>query len=277
MDADPVGTYPSLVPTRNNVFEGLIRTIHIDGGTANTNATCLPGMATRYAIDNTVTVASTVTLSIGENVKVFTTSSYGNGYDFIIEGIVLAVGAQFTGSTEVFINNGGLLDLSNCQITGNYIKYQNPSYGQVQYTVISLPLHIDAASTVQIKNCDFSSGTAIAVGGSSRTIDLMRNYWGTTDLVAIDAKITDKDDDSSLPDILVEPWLLAAPSESLFYIVSYSPSGATNVLTDCIEITFNREVDLTTFSAEDIEVVGGGQSYTIAGITPSGGLPIRYA
>ena len=54
-----------------------------------------PWARQRYAIDNAVTVASSVTLSIGENVNVFTNALMEMGM-ISLYGIVIANGSEFT-------------------------------------------------------------------------------------------------------------------------------------------------------------------------------------
>ena len=75
-----------------------------------TQDTCWCDTSTPYIINGTLYVDAGITLDICPDVEVQTNASYGNGYDFVIDGIVTVNGSQFTGTTEILVRIGGRLD-----------------------------------------------------------------------------------------------------------------------------------------------------------------------
>jgi YD repeat-containing protein len=187
---------------------------------------------------------------------------------------------EVTGRTEFRVMSGGQLDLTGSTVTGiaeDYIEYTAGSHGQIRYTSLGLPLYLNSAATVAIQDSDFSEGTVTASGPTTGIIDLTHNYWGTTDQDEIEDKITHKPDAPANTRSLVvyDPWLLAAPSQTLLYVLSVAPSRPVNVLQDHVDITLNRPVDLATLTPSDVAVFGAVKQYTPTTVSLASGQTYR--
>ena len=69
------------------------------------------------------------------------------------------------------------------------------------------------AAFISITGNDFSNASVVASGTSTATINLLNNYWGTTNPTNIAAKITDHVKNSSLPTVLYTPFLDVPPAD----------------------------------------------------------------
>ena len=78
----------------------------------------------------------------------------------------------------------------------------------IKVDIIDVPLFISSGSTVDIRESDFSSSHVTAEGGSTTTIDLTRNWWGSTDVKTIEASIWDGTDDPALGSVDFEPYAM---------------------------------------------------------------------
>ena len=94
-------------------------------------------------------------------------------------------------------------------------------------SVIDNDLNIHSGATTRFLGNIFDTRIAVtAAGGAGTTIDLTRNFWGTTNSTTIGGKIHDAVDDSSLPRVVFDP-PLATPDSHLFGITVMPSAGLT--------------------------------------------------
>ncbi len=205
-------------------------------------------------------------------------------YDFNIDGTVNATGAAFVEYMDLNVRNGGVLNLTNTSVSGSNpenedssLSYASGSAGNLRYATLNVPLSLSAAWTGSIRESDFSSSSVTASGGSTTTIDLTSNWWGTTDPAEIEAKIWHQPDDAGLPLVLYDPWLHAVPSERLLYVLEMWPEGPINWRTNYVDVTFNREVDLATLTLAHASVESRHLTYDVVSINKVGDTTYRLA
>ena len=160
-----------------------------------------------------------VTIS-GNNFLKFSTAMqiYSGGNWLITDNTISECnnGIQFNSNTKAtiqrnLINNnsigivGGSSVIDSCTITKNRIGVSNPG------------------GTTSIHNSNIVGNTVNSVTATTPDIDASNNWWGTTDLWAINQSIYDKSDDSQWGRVTFVP-ILSSPSSSAPAI----PDGASN-------------------------------------------------
>jgi RHS repeat-associated protein len=191
-------------------------------------------------------------------------------------------GANFTAANCTFnlnrvtFNSGSTLTASLTDFRGASVTLASGVSGRLTYCQFGTT-SIGNGSAVSIHENDFSAGTVAANGSASATIDLTRNWWGTNNAATIETKITHHPDNSSLPTVTYLPCLLDPPSEHLLYVVDQWPKYAIAWLPNFVEVTFNREVNLSTFTAADVSVFAGRDQYPVINIAHIGGATYLLA
>jgi len=292
-NATPIYTFSALVEDfYDNTFSysAGISSITIQGGTlAEDVAWQANGTASRFVISDHFTVGAGISLQIAPGVQV-STLRYGTGdddyiYDFNVSGTLSVQDASFVGYTDLKISSSGALNLTGTTLSGGGAKYENSRVtiangagGTVRYTKFNLPVTRTADSSISIQESDFSSGSFTAVGGTNLTVDMPKNWWGSTDPAVIENKITHKPDApvDTRPLVTFEPFLTEPPENHLVYITGAWPSEPVNVATDHVDLTFNRPIDLATLTAEDVTLFGGrGEQYEIMDVSLVSGTTYR--
>jgi hypothetical protein len=123
----------------------------------------------------------------------------------------------------IFNNTANGIQLcSECEITGNTISHNN-------YAIKLLYMNSASISHNNILNC--ASGTSICLEGSPNDIDIPNNWWGTTDLSAINQSIYDSKYDYNLGTVNFEPILTASNSDAPAIPQTIDTPTATPVFT----------------------------------------------
>jgi hypothetical protein len=163
--------------------------------------------------------AGNVTIS-GNRFSKFSTAMqiYSGGNWLITDNTIseCSTGIQFNSNSKAtiqrnLINNnslgivGGSSVIDSCTITNNRIGVSNPG------------------GTTSIHNCNIVGNTVNSVTATTPDIDASNNWWGTTDLWAINQSIYDKSDDMQWGRVTFVP-ILSSPSSSAPVI----PDGASN-------------------------------------------------
>ncbi|MFO7907411.1 MAG: RHS repeat-associated core domain-containing protein, partial [Pirellulaceae bacterium] len=73
------------------------------------------------------------------------------------------------------------------------------------------------------------------------------------------------------------PWLLTSPDERLLYVTEYWPESSISWRTNFLDLTFSHEVDLSTFTADDVQLTSGGRAREIIDIAYVGDATYRLA
>ena len=115
-------------------------------------------------------------------------------------------GGEFT---LLQVDSGGELTATSSTFSLNQLAVQSGSTANLQFVTFATQLAINSGASINIHNDDFSSASAtvVASGGSTTTIDLTNNFWGTLNTTQIAAKITDHTKNSNLPTVLYQPFL----------------------------------------------------------------------
>ena len=110
---------------------------------------------------------------------------------------------------SIQVGSGGHLTASNSTIGVNEVSLNAGSTANLQFVTFATQLAINSGASINIHNDDLSSAnaTVVASGGSTTTIDLTNNFWGTLNTTQIAAKITDHTRNSSLPTVVYQPFL----------------------------------------------------------------------
>jgi len=116
-------------------------------------------------------------------------------------------GSQITRNStgyDFFVHTFGSLVLEGVEITGDVVL-QSSSSAQITNVAWTGIIDISSSAQVVIRENDLSNATIDTDGSPLHTIDLSRNFWGTSDVGVIKDKINDRDDNSNLPLVVVEP------------------------------------------------------------------------
>jgi hypothetical protein len=125
--------------------------------------------------------------------------------------------------TALFENSS--FDSSNVNITGGTSEFTWNSFNGSSINVSSgaiinmahssgtVNINLNAGATASIHGNDFSNAIISLAGNAEQQVDLSGNYWGTTDMTAILAKITEHSDKSTLPYVIIDSVLTYDPTE----------------------------------------------------------------
>ena len=149
-----------------------------------------------------------------------------------------------------YINNYGTLNLSNSTVNNSVYVYSG-STANITGCAINGTLQISMASTsTTITGNDFSKTTLKLTDMASSTgvIDLSGNYWGTTDIDAVIAKIQGYTEDR----VLISNILMAPPTQEFSFDATMAGNHRLSHLTTSLTLSFNRLVDADTVNADSV-------------------------
>ena len=154
--------------------------------------------------DGTLSFASGDTLTLDANCC--------SAAEIVVAGTMTAAGTTFTGTDgggSIVVNSGGQLTATSSTFSLNQLAVQSGSTANLQFVTFATQLAINSGTSINIHDDDLSSASAtvVASGGSTTTIDLTNNFWGTLNTTQIAAKITDHTKNSNLPTVLYQPFL----------------------------------------------------------------------
>ena len=149
-----------------------------------------------------------------------------------------------------YISNYGTLSLSN-SIVNNTVYVYSGSSASITGCAINGALEISMGSTsTTITGNDFSKTTLKLTNMASSTgvIDLSGNYWGTTDIDEVIARIQNYTEDR----VLISSILMAPPSQEFSFDASMVGRHRLSHLATSLTLSFNRLVDADTVNAVSI-------------------------
>ena len=214
----------------------------------------------------------------------------GSGGVLTASGTAINSAVDYGGTSQIAVNNGAILSADHTSFAANSMTLSSGSTDTVQYDSFASQITIDSGAAITFAQNDLSAATVVATGVPSATIDLTNNYWGTTDPVQIQAKITDHTTNSNLPTVLFNPPLslqpaqtAAAPANTTYYVAAHavtlsatvtSPSGIINAGTEKFTILKGSTV---IGSAVTVSVSSGAASasYTLPAGTAIGTYTIK--
>ena len=144
----------------------------------------------------------------------------------------------------------GTLELKRCTFASNTVTVYEGASATIQNTrgIGTLNLYISGASQV-ISGNDFSTTTLVLNDlDAGEVIDLSGNYWGTTDIDAIVAKIQNYSEDR----VLISSILMAPPTQEFSFDATMAGNHRLSHLTTSLTLNFNRLVDADTVNADSI-------------------------
>ena len=192
--------------------------------TVGPNVPVLIGPGANYV---TVTLADNGTLTFATSDTVtFNATNYDSTTQIVVGsgGLLSASGTTFnaasannsdgSNATQIVVNSGGYLQAGNSSFATGSLSLNNSSNDTLRSDAISGTLAINSGATISISGNDFSNiGTngVVATGDPNATINLLNNFWGTTEPAQIAAKILDHLKDATRPTVLYNPYLNTLP------------------------------------------------------------------
>jgi hypothetical protein len=155
---------------------------------------------TSYALDGYLDVNSSGNLTISPGVKIYSKyGTYNTSCDIRVNGTLDADGAIFYNRTSsstnfrLLIRENAVCNIDSCEVGELVIYYLDGSSGSVLSSSMGTFYIYDTAAFFKCNN--FSLSTIILYGDPTSVLFLEDNYWGTTDPVIIETKITHHVDD----------------------------------------------------------------------------------
>ena len=144
---------------------------------------------------------------------------------------------------EICYYEGGDLKISNCslenirQVEGNSIYFDNVIFGET----ISIDTDYSGReASLLIENCDLSKMQIVFISANFTTIDLSGNYWGTTDMDEIHARLINLPEGS----YIINNVLDKSPIKVLFTYDNKTKSGLTiQAGSKELVLTFTQMID----------------------------------
>jgi hypothetical protein len=228
----------------------------------------------RYVFPGNFTVASGATVTVAPNVSVAlgpgvtfqdngsVTFNSGDSANFLsyYGAVGLNVGGTGTltlsgtnfgnngGTCQIYAGSGSHLQAGNCIFSLSSLYLDNNSTDSlgvdIMYGVFTINsgANIGGGAISNISNDDFSNlGTngLVAVGDPNANINLVDNYWGTTVISQITARILDHNKDTTRPTVLYNPPLNTAPAQisAANIVVPFSAASQSATLTATVTST----------------------------------------
>jgi hypothetical protein len=209
-----IGTYSTNL---SYIFQGNF-TVQL-GATLNVGAfvkTIIPSQVT-------LTVAGTMNFANGDTLTF--QSPYSGFFIVANGGVVNSAGTTFTGvsgyTEQITVNTGGQFNATGSTFTNlSAVILSTGSVDTLQYDTFAVQIQINSRATLTINQNDLtnipgSHNGIIASGPAGDHINMVNNYWGTQDPVAISAKITDHNTNTSLPTVDFTPPMSQFPTQTV--------------------------------------------------------------
>ena len=138
----------------------------------------------RYSLAADVVVGSAHTLDIASGITISTTNSL---VEMFIDGTVNATGASFTGAqTEVYVRDGGTLNLDGATVAGQFISYEAGSQGSISGSSFSTArLGVYSAGVQDIAGNNFQSSTPVETLPSSVPLFYGTNTYAVSSTIDV--------------------------------------------------------------------------------------------
>jgi RHS repeat-associated protein len=180
-------------------------------------------------------------------------------------------GGTVSSGGTVRVETSGLANLEGVTFAGATVTYNDGSSGLVDNGHGTWNLSVASSSGVWIVNNSFVGASVSVTGNSSATIDMENNWWGSTDPAVIETRVTHHVDNASLPWVDFLPSLQTAPvADPGLHVMTRYPRTYPNSSMDHLEVRFDRAVDLTTFTPDDVVLTGPAGRVPITSIQPLG-------
>ncbi len=238
--------------------------------TVGTGATLTVGTGTSVLIDP-VTITDDGAMNVTD-ASIGFVAGYSATTQILVNGTLSASGSNFYisgGNYASFallqVDSGGELTATSSTFSVNQLVVQSGSTANLQFVTFATQLAVNSGASLNIHDDDLSSAnaTVVASGGSTTTIDLTNNFWGTLNTTQIAAKITDHSNNSNLPTVLYQPFL---------------SENATGTYAADASIIYNANSQTVTLSATVISgdgpVTGGTETFTIQSGSNVIGTPV---
>ena len=151
------------------------------------------------------------------------------------------------------IENQGSLTLDCCTFTNQAVTISQNATASITNTSGISTLTINSGANVNLVGNDFSA-TTIKLNNfvEGEIIDLSGNYWGTTDLDAIKAKISGYSDNI----VVINDVLEVDPTTAFMYLGNSLPQDQIGRGVTEVTFYFSHEIDASTVSADTLKLVG---------------------
>ena len=148
----------------------------------------------------------------------------------------------------IVVAEQGFLNLSSVACTGEIIAESGAMLRMRDTQISKLVLSTDALMLDLVGN-DFSNAEIVVIDSDDGgIIDLSGNYWGTTDIDAIIAKIQNYSEDR----VLISSILMAPPTQEFCFDATMAAKHRLSHLATSLTLSFNRLVDADTVNAASI-------------------------
>ena len=256
-----------------------------------------PNVPVTIDAGQTITDNGSLTFAGGDTVSM---GSCCYSQTIAVGGTLTAVGTTFTGGGgQVTVGSGGNVNLSDSTFSVSSLTLNSGWTGSMNLVVFSGQLDINSAANVgtqaspTITNDDFSnvgSQGIVATGDPNAMIPLLGNYWGTTVLSQIQAKILDHNTNpTTRPTVVFQPYAIgaseisagtatatfseAAQTINLAATVSTTAGAAINEGTVTFTILQGTQIIGQTTAPANVSNGAVSAAYIVPAGTPTG----RYA
>jgi hypothetical protein len=258
------------------------------GGTLNLNQIGANPTNLQYVFYQGFTVGAGATLAVGPDVVVVIGANqtlldngtmtltpgdtltfayaFGNTTTLAVGGSLSAIAATFqagatsSNTTQVVVNSGGSLSLSALAYGLTYLSLNSGSNDTMRSVVMSSTLNINSGAVINITGNDFSNVPnkgVVAAGDANAHINLEGNYWGSTVIATIAAKIVDHSTNANLPTIDYQPFISGASGTSASpATTTFSPNSQTINLSATVSTTAGVAINEGT---ETFTILNGTQ------------------
>ncbi|MBQ3240031.1 MAG: hypothetical protein IJB00_02480, partial [Akkermansia sp.] len=174
------------------------------------------------------------------------------------------------------IECSGVMELLNCNLNSNTVSLQDTAAATIRNTsgISTLSVVVGSNPTVITGN-DFSTTTIVLSSlDEGETIDLTGNYWGTTDINEIIAKIEGYHADRVILDSS-----LVGEDPNAFRLNGIVETGMLSASSDRVTLSFSHGVDVDSLTSENLYIESlVGERVEITGYSVEGGnLVLHFA
>ena len=219
------------------------------------------GVPVTVATGATLTDDGTMTLAAGSALTLAEQCCYSYG-QMVVAGILdgTDVTIDGTGSSGITVNNDGNLSLTDSTFSGGELTLNAGSTDTINTVVFSATLNVNSEAAISITGNNFSgvpTKGVVASGDANADINLAGNYWGSTVIATITAKIVNHATNANLPTIVYQPFVSGASGTTATpATVTFSPTSQTVNLSATVSTTAGVAINEGT---ETFTILNGSQ------------------
>ena len=211
--------------------------------------------------DQLLTDTGTLNFSPGDTVTLALGGGSGNTTAIVVNGTFTALGTTFAQSgtdtenvTAIEVNSGGKFTAAGGSFAQEDVDFNSGSTDTLQYASLATKLNVNSGATLTVASDDLSSASAtvVASGTSTATIHLENNYWGSTTVSVIQAKITDHTTNSSLPTVSFQPFVTSRATTA-----ATSTSAASGASAVALSATVSSGAGTVNEGTETFTILNG--------------------